>query len=189
MTVTKQIDRRFIEDSFPIRAVSIESAREKAIRQGHIATLHIWWARRPLVASRAINYAALIPAPKDDERDNVTKFITEMARWQNSNNSNILERAKKDIIKANNDVPPKVLDPFSGGGSIPLEALRLGSETYANDYNPVATLMLKCAVEYPQKYSEKTYKSPSLVNEGKGNSLRYDVNRCCLLYTSDAADE
>ncbi len=145
--------RRFIEGSFPVQEVSIESAREKNIRHGHISTLHIWWARRPLASSRATSYAALIPLPDDiDEWNKRRQFIIEFSRWENSLNQSMIEKAREDILKANGGKPPRVLDPFAGGGAIPLEALRLGCETYAGDYNPVAVLILKCTLEYPQKY-------------------------------------
>ncbi len=150
------VDKRFIEESFPVKEVSEESAKEKNIRHGHISTLHIWWARRPLASSRATNYAALIPAPKSVEEWNKKRnFIIELCKWENSNNKNLIERARRDILKANDGKPPKVLDPFAGGGAIPLEALRLGCETYASDYNPVAVLIEKCTLEYPQKYGKK----------------------------------
>ena len=145
--------RRYIEESFPIKEVSEISTREKNIRHGHISTLHIWWARRPLASSRATNYAALIPAPNDiDEWQIKRNFIIELSKWENSLNHMIINKAREDILKANNGVPPRVLDPFAGGGSIPLEALRLGCEVHAIDYNPVAVLILKCTLEYPQKY-------------------------------------
>jgi len=148
-------NRRFIEESFPVKEVSIESAKEKNIRHGHISTLHIWWARRPLASSRATNYAALIPAPKDAEEWNKTRqFIIDFSKWENSLNQTMIQKATEDILKANGGKPPRVLDPFAGGGAIPLEALRLGCETYASDYNPVATLILKCTLEYPQKYGK-----------------------------------
>jgi len=146
-------DKRFIEETFPVREVSEQGAREKNIRHGHISTLHIWWARRPLATSRATNLAALIPAPKNDkEKREISNFIAEFSKWENSNNKEMIEKARKMILDANNGVPPKVLDPFAGGGSIPLEAMRLGCETYASDYNPVAVLIEKCTLEYPQKY-------------------------------------
>ena len=150
-------DKRFIEESFPVKEVSIESAREKNIRHGHISTLHIWWARRPLASSRATSYAALIPAvsPGDKkEFDKKRDFIINFSKWENSLDQSMIKQARKDILKANNGKPPKVLDPFSGGGAIPLEALRLGCETYSNDYNPVAVLIQKCTLEYPQKYGK-----------------------------------
>ena len=149
--------KRFIEESFPVKEVSAESAREKNIRHGHISTLHIWWARRPLASSRATAYAALIPPPKDTEEWNQKRnFISELSKWENSLNSQLIDKAQKEILEANGGVPPKVLDPFGGGGAIPLEALRLGCETYSNDLNPVAVLIQKCTLEYPQKYGRPT---------------------------------
>nr|MBC8248940.1 DUF1156 domain-containing protein [Anaerolineales bacterium] len=132
-------DRRFIEESFPVKEVSVISAREKNIRHGNISTLHIWWARRPLASSRATAYAALTPATDDiTEWQRRRDFIVELSKWENSLNPHLLERARRDILEANGGKPPRVLDPFAGGGAIPLEALRLGCETYASDYNPVA---------------------------------------------------
>ena len=123
------------------------------MRHGHISTLHIWWARRPLASSRATAYAALTPSPGNtDEWSRKRDFIGDLSKWKNSLNPHLVERARQDILDANGGVPPKVLDPFGGGGSIPLEALRLGCETYSNDLNPVAVLIQKCTLEYPQKY-------------------------------------
>jgi Adenine-specific DNA methylase containing a Zn-ribbon len=145
--------KSFIEVAFPIKEVSDESAREKNIRHGHISTLHIWWARRPLASSRATTYAALIPYPSTEkEAKKKADFIVSLSKWENSLNKNIIKMAREDILKANEGKPLRVLDPFSGGGSIPLECLRLGLETHAVDYNPVANLILKCTLEYPQKY-------------------------------------
>ncbi|CUT03203.1 DUF1156 domain-containing protein [Candidatus Kryptobacter tengchongensis] len=147
--------KNFIEISFPVKEVSEESAREKNIRHGHISTLHIWWARRPLASSRTTSYAALIPEPEDSvEWEKKRQFIIELSKWENSLNQTIIERARRDILSANGGKPLRVLDPFAGGGSIPLECLRLGLETYAGDYNPVAVLILKCTLEYPQKYGK-----------------------------------
>jgi len=147
--------KRFIEVSFPVKEVSIESVREKNIRHGHISTLHIWWARRPLASSRATAYAALIPVPENDVGwDKKRQFIIELSKWENSLNPMHIEKARKEILEANSGKPLKVLDPFAGGGAIPLEALRLGCETYAGEYNPVAVLILKCTLEYPQKYGK-----------------------------------
>ena len=145
--------KRFIEETFPVKEVSEESAHEKNIRHGHISTLHIWWARRPLASSRATAYAALTPPPENtDEWSRKRDFIRDLSKWENSLNPHLIERARRDILDANDGVPPKVLDPFGGGGAIPLEALRLGCETYSNDLNPVAVLIQKCTLEYPQKY-------------------------------------
>lgn len=108
---------------------------------------------------KGTSYAALIPAPEtDEERNEKKKFIIELSKWENSLNKKVIERARKEILSANGGKPPRVLDPFSGGGSIPLEALRLGCETHAVEYNPVATLILKCTLEYPQKYGKKRKK-------------------------------
>ncbi|MGQ9471939.1 MAG: DUF1156 domain-containing protein, partial [Candidatus Aminicenantales bacterium] len=143
-------NKSFIEADFPVKEVSEESAREKNIRHGHISTLHIWWARRPLASSRASIYAALTPEPKDEEeRLKRAQFIANLSKWEDSLNKNFIERAREEILKAAGGRPPKVLDPFAGGGAIPLEALRLGCETYASDLNPVAVLILKCTLEYP----------------------------------------
>jgi putative DNA methylase len=147
--------KRFIEESFPVKEVSFESSKEKNIRHGHISTLHIWWARRPLASSRATGYAALIPAPENtDEWQKKRNFIIDFSKWENSLNETMIGQARNEILKAYNGKPPKILDPFGGGGSIPLEALRLGCETYSNDYNPVAVLIQKCTLEYPQKYGK-----------------------------------
>ncbi|MCX8083095.1 MAG: DUF1156 domain-containing protein, partial [bacterium] len=173
-------DKRFIEMSFPVKEVSEISAKEKNIRHGHISTLHIWWARRPLASSRATSYAALIPASQNAIEWNKTKnFIVELSKWENSLNFTIIEKAREDILKANNGTPPKVLDPFAGGGSIPLECLRLGCETYASDYNPVATLILKCTLEYPQKYGKPKIvkKKTDEIFDSIDNPLLADVKK------------
>jgi len=147
--------KSFIERDFPVKEVSEQSAREKNIRHGHISTLHIWWARKPLASSRASVYAALTPEPKDEEeRIKRAQFIHNLSKWENSLNETLIERAREEILKANGGKPPKVLDPFAGGGAIPLEALRLGCDTYASDLNPVAVLIEKCTLEYPQKYGK-----------------------------------
>lgn len=168
------MDKRFIEESFPVKEVSEESAKEKNKKHGQISTLHIWWARRPLSSSRATNYAALIPV-SDDEIDWVKKrnFIIELSKWENFLDQNLIDKARNDIFEANNGSYPKILDPFSGGGAIPLEAMRLGCESYANDYNPVAVLIEKCIIEYPQKYG-KTHGSNWSENK---NILIEDVKK------------
>jgi len=161
--------KSFIETDFPVKEVSEESAREKNIRHGHISTLHIWWARRPLASSRASIYAALTPEPKDEEeRLKKAQFIHNLSKWENSLNKNLIERAREEILKANNGKPPKVLDPFSGGGAIPLEALRLGCETYSSDLNPVAVLIEKCTLDYPQKYGRRESGKSIFSERGKG---------------------
>ena len=147
--------KAFIEESFPVKEISEISAKEKNIRHGHISTLHIWWARRPLASSRATAYASLIPAVNDAvEWNKKINQIIELAKWENSLNLDIINSVRKDILNSNNGKPLRVIDPFSGGGSIPLECLRLGMEVHATEYNPVAVLILKCTLEYPQKYGK-----------------------------------
>jgi adenine-specific DNA methylase len=149
--------KSFIEVTFPIKEVSEESAKEKNIRHGHISTLHIWWARRPLASSRATTYAAFIPFPSTEkEAKEKSTFIVELSKWENSLRTDLIKKAREDILKANGGKPLKGLDPFSGGGSIPLECLRLGLETHAVEYNPVAVLILKCTLEYPQRYGRQS---------------------------------
>jgi adenine-specific DNA methylase len=175
------MDKRFIEESFPVKEISKESAREKNIRHGHISTLHIWWARRPLASSRATNYAALIPAPKNaEEWGKKRRSIINLSKWENSLNHYLIGKAREDILEANGGKPPKVLDPFAGGGAIPLEALRLGCETYAGEYNPVAVLILKATLEYPQKYGKQKEdkKDWNFFKETRsGNPLVKDVKK------------
>ncbi|NHW22820.1 MAG: DUF1156 domain-containing protein, partial [Archaeoglobales archaeon] len=170
--------KSLIESDFPVKEVSEESVREKNIRHGHISTLHIWWARRPLASSRASVYAALVPEAEDEEdRLKRAQFISSLSKWENSLNKNLIERARDEILKANGGKPPKVLDPFAGGGAIPLEALRLGCEAYASDLNPVAVLIEKCTLEYPQKYGRKKVKSDDLLGEQEINPLLEDVKK------------
>ena len=134
----------------------------KNIRHGHPSTLHIWWARRPLASSRATAFAALIDDPGPDhpqEREAIRELIKEITPWEavKNGNSEAIQKAQERIRQqymAQCGRPPRVLDPFAGGGSIPLEALRLGCETYANDYNPVAVLILKATLEYPPKFGQ-----------------------------------
>ncbi|HEY9864640.1 MAG TPA: DUF1156 domain-containing protein, partial [Candidatus Obscuribacterales bacterium] len=160
-------ERRLIEDFIPIREISVEAAREKSIRKGHISTLHLWWARRPLVAARAAVFASLVAAPETHQKRTALKqFMIDLCKWETGTPT--LEKARKQILEAQrirlnlpentplDEVPPpKVLDMFAGGGAIPLEALRLGCETYAVDLNPVAHIIELCTLVYPQKYGKK----------------------------------
>jgi putative DNA methylase len=146
---------RLIEVDFPLRKVSEESVREKNIRHGHISTLHIWWARKPLAASRAMALAALLP-DDPNRRDELLRLIEELAPWEavsgKAPRSQSLQKARELLREAFGGRAPRVLDCFAGGGAIPLEALRLGCETYALDYNPVAVLINKAVLEFPQKF-------------------------------------
>jgi len=165
-------DKRFIEDTFPVKEVGVESSKEKSIRHGHPSTLHIWWARRPLASSRATIYASLIPAPRDSaEEKEKRQFIIEFSKWENTTNERMAQIARKEILQNNGGIAPKVLDPFAGGGSIPLEALRLGCETHSSDLNPVSVLLQKCTLEFPQRYSQQDEKEFA----DSGNKLTEDI--------------
>jgi len=173
--------KKLIEVSLPLEAINKEAAREKSIRHGHPSTLHLWWARRPLAACRAVLFSSLVDDPSEYmpdeesarvERERLFDIIEDLVQWENSNDEEILDRAKLEIARsvARNlgvDVPvgneavrdflatkaPPVLDPFAGGGSIPLEAQRLGLRAYASDLNPVAVLINKALIEIPPKFA------------------------------------
>ncbi len=152
--------RRLIEETFPLKKVSEDSKHEKNVRHGHISTLHIWPARRPLAACRAAIIAALLPDPGDEqERRELNKKIESLTRW-GSENGPALEFFRQEIRKAHGGRAPRVLDMFAGGGAIPLEAMRLGCDVTAIDYNPVAWFILKCTLEFPQKLAGKTWPLP-----------------------------
>lgn len=174
-------EKALIEWGLPLKEISVESVREKNIRHGHISTLHIWWARRPLASSRASIYASLTLAPKsEEERLKKWQFITQLCKWENSLNQNVIDKARAEILKVSGGKPPKVLDCFAGGGSIPLEALRLGCETYALELNPVAVLILKATLEYPQKFGKPRKVKESmggLETEREINPLLEDVRK------------
>ena len=147
--------RFLIETLLPLRALSEEARREKAIRHGHISTLHVWWARRPLVVARAAVLGALLT----EEAGVDENFIARLCRWEVHDGDPagryLLDHARALIRQRFGETPPRVLDSFAGGGSIPLEALRLGAEACAVEYNPVAYLILKATLEYPQRYGHR----------------------------------
>jgi len=157
--------KKLIEVALPLDAINRESAREKSIRHGHPSTLHLWWARRPLAACRAVLFAQLVDDPsahpdkfpteedQKKERERLFRIIEEMVRWENINNQRVLQAAREEILKSTRGNPPPVLDPFCGGGSIPLEAQRLGLKAYASDLNPVAVLITKALIEIPPKFA------------------------------------
>jgi putative DNA methylase len=131
------VTRRLIEEELPLKAVNVESAREKSLRHGHISTMHLWWARRPLAMSRAVVFGTLLPDPGDDaERKRVLKLLAQASPFDASTNPGRIDALRKLIVESYGDSPPKVLDCFAGGGAIPLEALRLGCDTTAVDLNP-----------------------------------------------------
>ncbi len=157
--------KKLIEVALPLEAINKESAREKSIRHGHPSTLHLWWARRPLAACRAVLFSQLVDDPsahpdkfpteeaQTKERERLFKIIEELVKWENINNEKVLNAARAEILKSTDGNPPPVLDPFCGGGSIPLEAQRLGLKAYASDLNPVAVLITKALIEIPPKFA------------------------------------
>ncbi len=148
-------DRRLIEDSMPLAEISEYSAKEKSIRHGHISTLHLWWARRPLAAARAATMAALLPAPKSEaQREHFHRLITDSLDWNHIRTpQSFADRLRADLGGHWPSRPPRVLDPFSGGGALPLEAGRLGAEAYASDLNPVAHLVEIGTLNLPQRFA------------------------------------
>jgi putative DNA methylase len=157
--------KKLIEVALPLEAINVASAREKSIRHGHPSTLHLWWARRPLATCRAVLFASLVDDPsahpekfktekaQEKERQRLFRIIEELVKWENSNNETVLEAAREEIRKSTGGNPPPVLDPFCGGGSIPLEAQRLGLEAHGSDLNPVAVLITKALIEIPPKFA------------------------------------
>ncbi|WP_455143215.1 DUF1156 domain-containing protein [Candidatus Hodarchaeum mangrovi] len=147
---------RLIEWNLPLREISKHSSSEKSIRHGHPSTLHLWWARRPLSASRATNFAALLELPNSPEiQANLLELVRKILPWDvvKNGHSPIISKAQKLLQKEWKE-PPKILDPFSGGGSIPLESYRLGCHTYANELNPVAVLVQKASLEWPHLFED-----------------------------------
>src|SRR3954452_7456681 len=182
---------RLIEVAFPLKQTSLDSVHEKSVRHGHISTLHIWPARRPLAACRAALIATLLPDPGTPEgRKELLekiggKSVTEVQRkkvggktvevvkerteggvlhWGNENSPD-MDWFREEIKKAYGGRAPRVLDPFAGGGAIPLEAMRLGCEATAIDFNPVAWFLLKCTLEYPQRLAGQTRPLPRFALE------------------------
>ena len=158
--------KKLIEVALPLEKINAESAREKSIRHGHPSTLHLWWARRPLAAARAVIWSSLVDDPsshpelfpteeeQNRERQRLFKILEDLVVWENSNNKDILDAAKAEILKSTNNDPPALLDPFAGGGAIPLEAQRLGLEAHAHDLNPVAVMINKAMIEIPPKFAD-----------------------------------
>ena len=156
---------KLIEVALPLEDINRESAREKSIRHGHPSTLHLWWARRPLAACRAVLFAQLVDDPsahpdkfpteeeQKAERDRLHGIISRLVVWENIHDEKLLREAHEEILKSTGGNPPPILDPFAGGGSIPLEAQRLGLEAHASDLNPVAVLINKALIEIPPKWA------------------------------------
>ena len=160
------MDRRLIEETFPIKEIGNESQLEKKNRHGYISTFHTWWGRKSLAISRSSIYASLIPSLNEIKKiEREKEFIIEKSKWKNSQNISSIREMRSKILKANKNIPQKVLDPFGGGGSIPLEALRLGCETHTSDYNPVAFLILKASLEYPLDHNDNSLKNGQLLKQ------------------------
>lgn len=187
------VKKKLIEVALPLDDINAASAREKSIRHGHPSTLHLWWARRPLAAARAVIWSSLVDDPSARpeefptveeqavERRRLFNILRELVVWENSNDERVLQAAKAEIRKSMGDDLPPLLDPFAGGGAIPLEAQRLGLEAYAQDLNPVAVIINKAMIEIPSLFADKPAVNPKalgdLHNEGwTGNSgLAADV--------------
>jgi putative DNA methylase len=171
--------KKLIEIALPLDDINVAAAREKSIRHGHPSTLHLWWARRPLAAARAVLFAQLVNDPggkrgygkykgqckadAQQERERLFQIIRDLVKWENTTNEQVLERAREEIRKSWKETceltgedpkkMPPFLDPFAGGGSIPLEAQRLGLEAHASDLNPVAVMINKAMIEIPPKFA------------------------------------
>ena len=164
--------KKLIEVALPLEKINAESAREKSIRHGHPSTLHLWWARRPLAAARAVIWSSLVDDPsshpekfpteedQSKERQRLFKILEDLVVWENSNNEDILNAAKAEILKSTDNNPPALLAPFAGGGAIPLEAQRLGLEAHAHDLNPVAVTINKAMIEIPPRFAGKAPVNP-----------------------------
>ena len=158
--------KKLIEVALPLEKINAESAREKSIRHGHPSTLHLWWARRPLAAARAVIWSSLVDDPsshpeefpteeeQNKERQRLFHILERLVEWENSNDEHVLNAAKAEIMKSTGGNPPALLDPFAGGGAIPLEAQRLGLEAHAHDLNPVAVMINKAMIEIPPRFAD-----------------------------------
>ena len=165
--MTEPYKKKLIEVAIPLEAINAASAREKSIRHGHPSTLHLWWARRPLAACRAVLFAQLVDDPSshpdkfpteeavEAERKRLFNIIEDLVKWENTTNEEVLERARAEIRENCGGEMPPVYDPFSGGGSIPLEAQRLGLPAYGSDLNPVAVMIGKAMIEIPPKFRDE----------------------------------
>ncbi|ORC37385.1 hypothetical protein B4O97_04120 [Marispirochaeta aestuarii] len=159
--------KKLIEVALPLDAINSASVREKSIRHGHPSTLHLWWARRPLAAARAVLFASIVDDPsshpdkfptekeQEQERERLFGLIEELVTWENSNNPEVLAKVMDEIAKNTGGNPPAVYDPFAGGGAIPLEAQRLGLEAFASDLNPVAVMINKAMIEIPPRFANR----------------------------------
>ena len=170
----------------PLETINREAAREKSIRHGHPSTLHLWWARRPLAAARAVLFAQLVDDPSSHperfptenaqraERERLHRIIERLVVWENTHDEDLFTEAHAEILESTGGNPPPILDPFAGGGTIPLEAQRLGLEAHASDLNPVAVLINKALIEIPPKFAGRAPVFPGLADSriGDGGARR-----------------
>ena len=195
--------KKLIEVALPLDAINAASAREKSIRHGHPSTLHLWWARRPLAACRAVLFAQLIDDPsehpdrfpteedQEQERQRLFGIIERMVLWENTTDAGVISEVRRTIREATGDDPPTILDPFAGGGSIPLSAQHLGLDVETSDLNPVAVIINKAMLELPPKFRDQAPIGPADegrldANEWSGaKGLAEDVRR----YARWMADE
>ena len=189
VTVVSGVRPKLIEVALPLAAINKAASREKSIRHGHPSTLHLWWARRPLAATRAVIWASLVDDPSGDEsltpeeqekeRQRLFGILERLVVWENSNNPDVLAEAKAEIDRCFPDGPPPILDPFAGGGAIPLEAQRLGLKALAGDLNPVAVLINKAMIEIPPRFAGMAPVHPSiektLTTWGRAQGMAADV--------------
>jgi putative DNA methylase len=202
MTVSNSPRKKLIEVALPLVAINAASAREKSIRHGHPSTLHLWWARRPLAAARAVIFAQMVDDPsawpdlyptekaQEKERARLFHIIEELVKWENTTNETVLQQARDEIWQSwrracaeNAGHPhakelfdrhrlPAFHDPFAGGGALPLEAQRLGLEAYASDLNPVAVLINKAMIEIPPKFAGRPPVNPISREDAKHGEVR-----------------
>ena len=185
--------KKLIEVALPLDEINAASAREKSIRHGHPSTLHLWWARRPLATARAVIWSSLVDDPsahpeqfptkeeQDAERERLFDILRSLVVWENSNNPEVLDAAKAEIRRSMGNGPIELLDPFAGGGAIPLEAQRLGLVAHAQDLNPVAVTINKAMIEIPPRFAGNPAVNPasrdrSDISDWSGNTgLAADV--------------
>lgn len=168
--------KKLIEVALPLAKINFESAREKSIRHGHPSTLHLWWARRPLAAARAVLWSSLVDDPSSHpdkfpteedqavERRRLFDILERLVPWEASTDEEVLSEARAEILKSCDGELPKILDPFGGGGTIPLEALRLGLPSFSGDLNPVAVLIQRAMLEIPHRFADLPPIHPDVAN-------------------------